>query len=165
MGISMTANGGKEARQKIRIGTAGGKYARYSTLSIIWQSAEDQIDGQMGRHEINSQYKLREPYASRMPPPTSAYLRVSEFRMESQHIELINPQMNETLPQCIYLGAKGSSEGPNEYFTCQVKLCPCRQMARYARGSVDKEEANWGASRVRLFLNAVALQRDVLKGR
>ena len=164
MEMPMAINDGKEARHRIRVGTSG--IVLYSTLNIMDGAAKEQILGQMKKHEIDAEHKLQEIYASRVPKPTFAYLRMNEFRMEFQNNALWSAQMNESLTRCIYVGPKGSSEEAGVYFICQVNLRPRRQIMRYARRSVDLEESgNWETARVRLFLNTVALRRDVLKDR
>ena len=164
MEMLMSINEGKEARHRTRVGTAG--KVPYSTLNVMNQAAQEQIAGQMKRHEVDAEHKMQEIYKCRVTPPTFAYLRMNEFRMEFQNNALWSAQMNESLTRCIYVGPKGSSEEAGVYFICQVNLRPRRQIMRYARRSVDLEESgNWETTRVRLFLNTVALRRDVLKDR
>merc|ERR1712112_641034 len=54
----------------------------------------------------------------------------------------------------------------DDKFICKIKLCPCRQMMRYVRGSVPvPHNGYWNSEKVVLKMNVVALQRDVLKER
>ena len=97
--------------------------------------------------------------------PTIAYLGRGGFKDEFQENALVNGLMRKTLSKCIYVGPSGSSEEVNQNFICQKNLRPCRQMMRYARGYKRVETEFWESPRIKLFLNVVALQRDVLKER
>ena len=73
--------------------------------------------------------------------------------------------MREALSRCIYVGQRGGSVEVNNFFICQVEFRPCMQVVRYGRGSrILEETGSWGAPRVLLNMNVLALQRDVLKG-
>ena len=121
------------------------------------QSAKEQIASQTNVNEIDDEGKLLEIYASRLAMPTFAYLRRDA---------LINGQMHEALAKCIYVGPRGSTEEANKFFICQVNMCPCRQMMRYARGSrMATETEYWNAPRFMPNMNVVSLQRDVIRER
>ena len=130
------------------------------------QAANEHIESQMSAGEIDEACKLMDIYASRLSMPTFAYLRRDGFKNGFRNNGLINGQMHETLSKCIYVGQRGSSGELNKYFICQVNMCPCRQMMRYARGSKTLSDTEyWDSPRVVLNVNVVALQRDVLKER
>ena len=164
MEMLMAFNAEKEPMYRIRVGSTGKKIP-YATLNIMLQSAIEQIESHENLHETDDEGALLEIYARRVEMPTITYLGRDGFKDEFQENALINGQMDETLSKCIYVGPSGSSEQVNQGFICQMNLRPCVQMMRYARGYKQVATEFWEATRIKLFLNVVALQRDVLKER
>ena len=138
MEMLMAFNAEKEPMYRIRVGSTGKKIP-YATLNITLQSAIGKIASQENLRETDGEGKLLEVYARKVEMPTIAYLRRGGFKDEFQE----NGQMRETLSKCIYVGPSGSSEQVNQGFICQMNLCHCRQMMRYAREYKQVETEFW----------------------
>ena len=79
MGMLTTGNDEKEARYRIRVGSAG-KIVAYATINVMMEASRGQIANQMSANEIDEEDKLLGSYASKISMPTFAYLGRSGFK-------------------------------------------------------------------------------------